>query len=224
MKLRKAIFLPLCCAVIASAGCSVLGRRQNDSAALSMQNAAAEVQYESRSLELTMGALRDLVSDPAPDLRRQYKHYNQCLAQLENAAHKTESTGKNMEATNTVYLQTWDKHLATITYDHVREISQTRRAEVGTRFDAVKQRYEETQAVVGPMISYLRDIRNALNSDLTMEGLTSVKGVVQNAEQNAAKVQTALTALSTELANSGTRLASIGLQANAQANAQAAPR
>lgn len=212
------VIRPLCAVTVITllAGCSSLTRRQNDVAADSMQAASAEVQYESRSLELTMGALRDLVNDPGADLKRPFKHFSQSLNNLETSAHRTDNTGKRMETRNAAYLQSWDKRLAGIDYEHVRNISQSRRAEVGTRFEAVRQRYQESQAVVQPMISYLRDIRTALNSDLTMEGVASVKGIVQNAEQNATKVQTALGALANELSNSGARLASISLRADAQ--------
>jgi len=97
-------------------------------------------------------------------------------------------------------------------YQHVRELSQTRKTEVSNRFEAVKHRYEDSQAVVQPLVSYLEDLRRALSADLTSDGLASMKAVVGNAEQNAAKVQTALAALTTELTNSSSKLASVGAQ------------
>jgi hypothetical protein len=199
----------LCVAVVLLVGCSSLNRRQNDIAASGMQTAAEEVDAEGRCLELTLGALRELVNQPGPDLKQPFHHFSVALDRLTSAARRTENTGRRMQARNAAYLSSWDKQLAAMEYAHVREVSQARRTEVSARCDALNQRYQENQSAVEPLISYLYDIRKALEADLTANGLDALKSVVQNADQNAAKVQTALAALTTELTNSGTRMASI---------------
>jgi hypothetical protein len=70
-------------------------------------------------------------------------------------------------------------------------------------------RYLEAQGVVRPLLSYFTDIRKALSVDLTPAGLESVKGIVDNAERNARKVQTALANLTEQLATSGTELSTV---------------
>jgi hypothetical protein len=62
----------------------------------------------------------------------------------------------------------------------------------------------------------LLDIRKALSTDLTPSGFDSLKGIVQNADDSVAKVQTALEALTAELTNSSARMASVVSQANDQ--------
>ena len=111
------------------------------------------------------------------------------------------------------YLQAWDKQLDAISFEHIRDLSQARRTEVANRMSAINQRYQQSQQVVEPLISYLLDIRRALGSDLTTGGLGSMKEIVENAGTNAAKVQSALNALTGELANSGTQMSSWALQA-----------
>jgi hypothetical protein len=200
-------------AAVCLAGCASAGYQKSESAAGSLQSAAAEVQAESRSLELTMATLRDLVNEPPADLKLQFKRFGNALDRLAAAAKRTDATGKRMELKNVAYFQAWDKQLTTIDYEHVRNLSQARKTEVTNRFDAVHRRYQETQAVVQPLIAYLQDIRKALTADLTTAGLESVKGIVQNAEANAAKVQTALGALANELTAASTRMAPVALQA-----------
>ncbi len=194
------------------AGCSSTGYKKSDSAAGSMQDAAAEVQAQSHALEITMGALRDLVNDPPANLPLQYRHYSDALDRLAIAAKRTQATGKRMDHKSEAYFLTWTRQLADLNYEHVRELSQARLTEVTNRFDAVHHRYQDTQAVVEPLIAYLNDIRKALETDLTTEGVASLQTVVRTADQNAAKVQTALSALTAELTISGTRLSSIALQ------------
>ena len=178
-------------------------------AASGLQSAADEVQAESRALDLTMGALKDMMNEPTPDLKQPYKHYSAALDHLVAAAERTEATGVRMAQRNADFLQAWDKQIATIDYQHIRELSQARKAEVTSRCEAVNHRYADSQAAVRPMIDYLQDIRRALNADLTLNGLEALKPVAQNAETNAQKVQTALTALANELTDSGTRLSSV---------------
>jgi hypothetical protein len=80
---------------------------------------------------------------------------------------------------------------------------------VSNEFNTVNQRYRENQAVIEPLISYLQDIRTALSTDLTQGGLNSVKQLVDNAEQNAHKVQAALARLTTDLSTSRTEMSSV---------------
>lgn len=178
-------------------------------AAVSMQRAAAEVRAESNAVELAVKALNELHNDPGGDLRQPFKRYSKALDHLASAARKTEATGNKMARQNTAYLAYWDKTLQTIDYEHIRELSQARKEEVTQRFQAVNQRYQESEQAVQPLIAYFTDIRGALVADLTSGGMASMKAIVENAGRNAAKVQTALGALEQELNNSGAKLSSL---------------
>ena len=201
-------------------GCSSPGYKKGNAAAEGVQNAAAEVQAESRALDLTVGALKDLVNEPSGDLRQPYQHYCSSLDHFVTEARRTENSGHRMAERNAAYLRAWDKAAAEIEYEHVRELSQTRKAAVSNEFDTVQRRYDDSQAAVQPLITYLEDIRKALGADLTPAGIESIKGVAQNADANAAKVQTALTALTDALNDSGVKISSLAFQ---HTNSQATP-
>ena len=196
-------------AAIWLAGCTTAGYKQGDTAALDMQWAAGEVQAESRTLELAIGALNALVTQPADDLKPQFVYFSHVLDQLASAATRVENTRLRINQKNAAYFQAWDKELAGMDYGMIRNVSQSRRTEVSNRLDRVERRYQETQAVVWPMITYLQDIRRALNADLTAGGLTAMKNVVEHSRDNAAKVQTGLAALADELADASSRLSSV---------------
>lgn len=190
-------------------GCSSAGYHRGDAAAYGLQNAAAEVHLESQALQLTMGALSDMMNEPAADLKLPLKHYNAALDRLIAAADRTEATGVRMAQRNADYLQAWEKQISTFDYEHIREVSLTRKAEVTSRCEAVNQRYADVQSVVHPLINYLEDIRRALSVDLTSGGLTALKSVAQNADANAEKVQSALNSLANQLTDSGARMSSV---------------
>ncbi len=190
-------------------GCTTANYGKSDAAALSMQRAAAEVQAESNAVELAQTALNELFQEAGADLRPAFRQYSTAVDRLEAAARKTQATGQRMGQRNRTYLTAWEKNLTAIEYEHVREISQARKDEVGKRFEAVRQRYDESQQAVEPLLTYLKDIRTALGTDLTGGGREALKGVADNAGRNAQKLQTALAALEDELKNSGARLSSV---------------
>lgn len=191
------------------AGCTSTGYQKGDAAAVSMQRAATEVQLEGKAMSQTMAALQDLLQQPSGDLRPAFKRYSKSLDHLIATAQSTENTGGRVREKNAAYFQAWDQQLQTIDYQHIRELSQARRSEVTNRLDEVNRRYYESQAAVEPLLSYLQDIRRALSTDLTPGGLEALKPIVQNANDNAVKVQTALDALTAALTNSSARMASV---------------
>ena len=99
-----------------------------------------------------------------------------------------------------------------MSYEVVRQRSQGRKAEVTNDFARVHQRYLDAQAVMQPLLSYLEDIRKALSADLTQRGLEAMKPIAAHADENAGKVQLALSRLSNELSASGSRFSSFVFQ------------
>ena len=196
-------------ALLCASGCQHTGYRKGDAASQSLQRAALEIQGQSKAIDVAVGTLTDLVTHPAPDLKPQFRRFSVALDRLEDTVKRTERTRERMELKSVEYFQTWDKETAGIHYGIVRDQSETRRAQVTNQFESVNTRYLEVQGVVRPLLSYLNDIRTALSVDLTPAGLNSVQGIATNAENNARKVQVALTKLSDELKTSGAGWSSV---------------
>jgi hypothetical protein len=193
-------------------GCQTHGYQKGDAASASLRTAASEVQAESRALDLTMATLRELVNKSTGDLKLQYERYSKALARLEASAARTDRMAGTVAQKNAAYFEAWNRQLGTMEYPAIRTVSETRKAEVSDRFQAVTRRYNEARAAMQPLISYLNDIRKALATDLTPGGLAAVKPIVNNAETNTVKVQNALAVLTSELKDSSTLLASVTTQ------------
>ncbi len=206
LQLTQSTVLGLALACLA--GCASASYKKSDAAAQSMSSAASEVQAESMALETTRAALNDLINNPPQDLKPPLKRYSQALDRLTACAQRTENTGKTMARKSEAYFAAWDRQLTNISYEVIRNSSSTRKTEARGVFDTVNRRYQETQAVVWPLITYLDDIRQALNADLTLAGLGSVKPVVVHAGENMDKVETAFTALTTALIDAQSRFSS----------------
>ncbi len=190
-------------------GCATSSYKKADAASSSLQRAAFEINAESHAIDGVMAALDDLINKPASDIRPQFERFDASLNNLISASDRAEKAAATASKKSEDYFQNWDKNLADIHYQAVRDQSEARKTEVSTEFNTVDQRYHENQGVVEPLIAYLRDIRTALSADLTAGGLVSVKGLADNAQQNARKVQTALAQLSDDFSASGNRMSSM---------------
>lgn len=190
-------------------GCMSTGYNKGDSAAHSLDRAAAEVQGQSHALDLTLAALSDLVNNPAPDLKPQFANFSHCVDQLVASSKRSESAATNVNRKGTAYFDAWETQLATVKYDVIRNQGEARRTEVKKNFDDVESQYHEAQSALLPLIDYLQDVRKTLSADLTLGGLQSAKPFLANAQENATKVQTALAKVSTQLASSGASLSTV---------------
>lgn len=190
-------------------GCASGNYHKADSAGESLHKAEIQIQAESRAIDVTLTRLDELVNKPEGDLKPQFKAFSASLDHLDAAANRAEKAAEEAQAKSTEYFQNWDKETATIQFAAIRDQSVSRKTQVSNEFSTVNQRYRENQAVVEPLISYLRDIQTALGTDLTAGGLQSVKPAADNAEQNARKVQTALARLTEDLSTQRTQISSV---------------
>lgn len=202
--------------VLFLAGCQTTSHDKGDTTARSLDHAALEVQAQSHALDLTMNSLNDLVNNPAPDLKPQYATFSRNLDQLEASAKRNAAAQTNVNRNASAYFKAWETQLDSVNYEVIRNQGQARRAEVKKSFEEVNQQFHEAQSALTPLIDYLEDIRKSLAVDLTVGGLQSVKGFLSNAQENAAKVQTALGKVSTQLASVRENFASVLQTAKAE--------
>ena len=209
---RITAVLILGAAFLTLAGCVSSRYQKSEAAAASLQMAANEVQAESRSLDLTLNALKDLVNKPPADLKLQYEGFGNNLDHLIASARRNEAALRRVGEKSAAYFQSWDEDLATMSFEAVRARSQARKTEVTANFDSIYRRYRETQSTVQPLLDYFQDIRKALGTDLTVGGLEAMKPTISKVNENSSKVQTALARLADDLAASGTQMSSITVQ------------
>jgi len=190
------------------AGCSTTAYKQGDRAADSAQAAAMQAQTETQALAGTMATLNNLVDKPAADLKLQFQSFNSALETLATAAKRSGVAGDHLMRSNTAFLTAWEKQLTTITNADVRSRSEARRTEVIKQFDAANNRYVEAQDALRSLVDYLQDIRRALSTDLTANGIEAVKSLVSNANTTTSKVQTALAQANTDLTALSTQMSS----------------
>jgi hypothetical protein len=199
-------------ALVEFSGCASANYQKADDASDSLRKAAIQINAENRNIDVTLASLDNLVNRPAPDLKPQFKGFSKSVDRLAASARRAEKAAEVANQKSAEYFRDWDKETVAINFEAVRDQSVSRKTQVSNEFNTVNQRYRENQAVIEPLISYLQDIRRALSTDLTRGGLQSVKPLVDNAEQNARKVQTALARLTMDLSTSRTEMSSVELR------------
>lgn len=189
-------------------GCHSVGYKTGDTTATSFHKAARALQTESTALDLTISSLNDLVANPAGDLKPQFKAYRANLMRLIASVEKSDDAISKLRDKSGAYFTAWDSELSAMNYEAVRNQSESRKLSVSNRVFTVCQRYDETQGVVRPLISYFEDIQKALGTDLTADGLAAAQNIVGNAAENTRKIQAALTQLTSEMSVSSVRFSS----------------
>ena len=202
----------LAVAIVWLTGCQTAGYKKSDAAAANAQVAAKCVQAESQELEATIGALNELVNQPATNAEPQFLKFDQALDRLLASASRAASEVNRISSKRAAYFAVWEQEIPTIQDPVTRRVSAAREADVRGEFDATIRGCHETQTNVQPLIVYLQDIRKALSTDLTRNGLFAIQSSVASANNRARIAQTALAQSAADLDTLSARTASFRVQ------------
>ena len=189
-------------------GCSSSskGPKRSATAADGIGVVRSEVNKGIAQVDATVAALNDLVNTPKSDLTPQYKHFSSQVDKLEDLAKKVAARNQSMRAKAQEYFDTWEKESAAIKDETIRQVSAERRASAKASFEKMKTEVANGKAAFTPLMDELKDIQLYLSNDLTAAGVSSCKPIASAANENAAKVKTALNNVVTELARVQTEL------------------
>ena len=205
MKTNRHILNLFACAVILGliAGCSSSGYEKAADTAASLSKSSEGITKSGALVDKTLAALNDLVNNPKPDLRKQFSAFNDSVNDLGSMAKDADGKAKDMKSQGADYFKTWDKQMATIKNEDIRNRSEARKGEVASKFGRISQSYDETRTAFAPFMSDLRDVQKFLSTDLTAGGLSAIKGVAAKANADAVPLKSALGKLSDEFKGLG---------------------
>lgn len=167
-------------------GCSTAMRTferatPRESMARQVDDTAAQVAEVNGRVDGALQALNDLVNHPSRDLQRQFRTYTDALNKLESAHDKLRANVEAMESEGREYLVTWDREIATIQDQDLRNSTAERRTEVSERMDTLHESFIDARESLAPLLHRLQEIETALKVDLTSAGVESVRPTVGNA-------------------------------------------
>jgi len=217
------VWISVILAIAWGTGCRTTGYKKSDATAESMQMLATAVHTERQELKTSADTLEELVHRPGPDLRPQLKAYDSAVDRLYDAIEVTDKRVKRVQKDSQDYLESWERETDAMNYEAIRNHAEERRAAVSNEVITITRQYQESREALLPLLAYLEDIRKTLTSDLTMDGLASVQDIVSKTRIATDKVQANLAELTTRVAASGNRLASVGVSPATSSSAPAAP-
>lgn len=211
MKTNKVILnlFTLATVVAFAAGCASTGNDKAASTAQSLTRSAQTIEKGNMLIDQTLAKLNDLVSNPNPDLRKQFDAFDSSVNDLGSTGREVANQAKEMKAKGADYFENWDKETAQIRNEDIRERSAARQHEVAANFARISQQYDETKTAFEPFMSDLRDVQKYLGTDLTAGGLVAVKEVAVKATRHAVPVKKSLTRLSEEFKKLGLSMSSV---------------
>jgi hypothetical protein len=184
-------------------GCASDNYNKSARTAATLSQSSGMITKGTTLIDESLADLNDLVSNPHPDLRKQFEKFNNAVDELGVSEKDIASKAGEMKSQGAEYFAGWDKESAQIQNEDIRSRSETRRNEVASRFDRISQQYDETKAAFRPFMSDLRDVQKFLSTDLTTGGLAAIKDTAAKATRDAVPVKKSLDNLSDDFKNLG---------------------
>ena len=170
-------------------GCASSGYQKTAQTASTLEASANRIERAGLQLHQAVAALNDLITNPQPDLRPQFKKLSAAVSETTSLTNSIQEADANLQARGEVYFDNWDKELAAIQNGGIRARGQKRKQEVAGRYDNVRAACAKAQTQAEPLLSDLKDVHRFLNSDLTLGGLAAIKDATARVNQLSAPVQ-----------------------------------
>ena len=210
MKTKKLILnlFTLATAVGLATGCASTGNDKAASTAKSLSESSVMIVKGNSQIDETLADLNDLVSNPNPDLRKQFDAFNTSVNNLGSTATDVADKSEEMKSEGAAYFANWDIETAQMQNEDIRHRSAARKQEVASNFARISDQYDETKTAFVPFMSDLRDVQKFLGTDLTAGGLAAIKDVAAKATQDSVPLKESLTSLSYQFKTLGQSLSS----------------
>ena len=198
MKTKKIILnlFTITAAVVLVTGCASTGYDKAASTSKSLTKSSCMIEKGNTIIDQTLAKMNDLVSNPNPDMRKQFEAFNSSVNDLGATAQAVACQDKEIKSKGADYFANWDKETAQIRNEDIRHRSEARQHEVAVNFTRISQLYDETKTAFEPFMADLRDMQKFLGTDLTAGGLAAVKGIAAKATSDAVPLKESIARLS----------------------------
>jgi hypothetical protein len=201
MKTRVLRLVPAVVAValLAATGCSSTGRSSSTKTTSSIQDLQKRIATGEENMNAAVGALASLVNKPEADMRPQYKTFLNALDKLEAQIKKGQSQRGAMGSQAEAYFAKWEEETKSIENKQIKQAMEARRAAVKAMFAKIDTEFKTGKPIFDLFMRDLREIKKALDFDLTPNGVTAIKPIVEKAQKESVDIAKHLSAIRAEL-------------------------
>jgi SMC interacting uncharacterized protein involved in chromosome segregation len=195
--------LALAAALTALIGCATSNYEKGAATSTSIDDAANKIGAGKAKIAAVLTSLNDLVNVTQGDLVPKYTQFKTAVSDLQSTAKDVSDRVADMRAKGNEYFNAWDQQLALIKNEDIKSRSTERKNTVQKEFTDIQKSYTEVQISFQPFMSNLKDIQTALDSDLTMQGIASIKPAAETANQHGVKLEASVEKLDAEFRDLG---------------------
>ena len=132
-----------------------------------------EIVNVKKEVDATMAALGKIVSEAAVNPRNAFKDFDKAVPRVDSAAKKAKKRAEDMKGEGEDYFKKWEKELASVNNPEIRKLAEERKAKLQEVFGNIRGIMEPVRDQFNPWLADLKDLRNYLSNDLTINGIAA---------------------------------------------------
>lgn len=180
MSVRRSVvsIVTILAAALWTTGCSSSGKQAEESkqAVQSLSETRKSLESAKAQVDKTVASMNALNS--GQDLKRNFERFGSEIAKTEQDAKRAKERADAMRAKSKQYIAKWEKEMADVKDPQLRASAEQRRARVQQNYDGIANAAKEARAAYEPFMQDLKDLQKALSVDLTPQGVTAAKPVM----------------------------------------------
>ena len=181
-------------------GCAAsAGYKKADKTGAGIADFREEIVIGQKAIDACMKSLTDIAATANSDPRKAFKQYTKDVDKLESTAAKIRKRAQNMREQGQAYFKQWEKELAEVKNEEIRNLATERKAKLQETFESIRKYSEPLKAQFDPWMSDLKDLQRYLSNDLTIGGVDAAKSLFSKTTTGGLEVQKSMDALVAEL-------------------------
>jgi hypothetical protein len=191
--------IPAFCLMVVAGCASSRGYNQADETGATIGTVRTDVANIKTAIDGSLKSLDEVVAAASTDPRKPYETFAKSVDTVEAAGNTAKKDADKMRTRAASYFSQWDAQMESVKNEDVKKLSQERKAKLQESFNSIKDATEDVKQSFPGFLSDLKDLRTALGSDLTAQGIDAAKGVIEKTKTSGAQVQQDLDKLITEM-------------------------
>ena len=150
-------------------------------------------------VDTTMRAVDEMSAQANRDPRLAYQAFAKAVHRLEVDSVKVRARTQAMRARGDAYFDRWEKYLAGVDNEQVRQLAEQHRPELKRSFEQAQQASQQVREGFRPFLSDLQKLRAVLEADPSLARIDAAKSLLLAAQDKGRQVHQSLDRLLAEM-------------------------
>lgn len=184
------IFFGMMAGAFLLAGCATSPVERRENVAHDVTDVKSGMIETRGQIDKTLASLDSLVHAPPSSLEKAYKQYASDVDTLKKQSNTLEKNASQLQKERENWLSKWQASQGDLRNEELRNVSQERRTALASRFNDLRESFQEAEGAFRSFIANLDDVKTVVGNDLTPRGIDAISrtAVVENANTNGAEV------------------------------------